>query len=161
MTTFATREALLGASDLVEREIDLPSIKMKVKVRSLPAAYSNQAVSEALEMATDARGRQTSTVNTVKLEALQVLHGLVEPKLNSIEDAYTFSQRNGPAWREIVRVIDEISGVNKEEIEKANATFRAGGPGEPRPVVANGSAGRDAKPDLPVSAGARAAHADR
>lgn len=149
-----SREALLSASDIVEREVQLPSIGGSVRVRSLPAAYSNEASSEALELVTDPRGRQSASVNTVKLEALQVLHGLVEPKLNSIEDAYALSQQLGPAWREIVRVIDEISGVNKEEIERANATFRPGGSSEPGPVVGNGSAAGSGEPDLPVPAGA-------
>ena len=122
-----TKDALLGASDLVEREVQLPSIGGSVRVRSLPAAYSNQATSEALELITGRRGEQTARVNTAKLEILQVLHGLVEPKLNSIEEAEVFAQRCGPAFMEVVRVIDEISGVNKEAIEKTTATFHPGG----------------------------------
>lgn len=148
-----SREALLGASDLIEREVELPTLGGSVRVRSLPAAYSNQAQSEALEMVTDARGRQTATVNTVKLEALQVLHGLVEPKLNTIDDAYALSQRVGPAWRKIVGAIDEISGIDKEAIERANATFRTGGPGEPGQVVGNGTPDRSGEPDIPLPAG--------
>jgi hypothetical protein len=154
-----SRDALLGASDLTEREIELPTIGGSVRVRSLPAAYSNQATSEALEMVTGARGEQTAHVNTGKLEALQVLHGLVEPRLHSIEEAYTFATRCGPAWRAVVDTIDAISGIDKAAIEKTNATFRPSGPGAPGPDVeadaANGSGG----PDLHLHAGAGAAHA--
>lgn len=121
-----TRDALLSANDLIEKEVDLPSIGGKVKVRSLPAAYSNQATSEALEMKTVGR-EQIATVNTAKLEVLQVLHALVEPKLNSVQDAETFATNCGPAFKEVVRVIDEISGVDKEALEKAEARFPAGG----------------------------------
>jgi hypothetical protein len=158
-----SREGLLGASDLREEEVELPSIGGSVRVRSLPAAYSNQAMSEALEVSTDQRGRQTATVNTAKLEALQVLHGLVEPKLNSIEDAYTFAQQTGVAWRLVVNKIDEISGVDKATIEKTNATFRSGASGEERPFVENGNSavqGSDGS-DLSVRSGVGVGDADR
>jgi hypothetical protein len=138
-----TKEALLGASDLVEREVDLPSIGGKVRVRSLPAAYSNKAISEALEMVQDARGRQTSRINTERLETLQVQYGLTEPRLNSFEEASTFAQRCGPAFKEVVRVIDEISGVDKEAIEKAAETFPDGGLGTAGVSGSNGSSGGD------------------
>jgi hypothetical protein len=129
VTTVAilTRDALLQASDLEEREVELPSIGGSVKVRSLPAAYSNQAHSEALEMKTTARGEQIATVNTAKLEALQALHGLVEPKLSSLAEAETFAKNCGPAFKRVIEVIDEISGVDKEAIEQANARFPVGG----------------------------------
>jgi hypothetical protein len=151
-----TKDALLGASDLVEREVELPSIGGSVVVRSLPAAYSNQAMSDSLEVTTTThRGRneQIARVNTVKLEALQVLHALVKPKLASIEEAYVFSQQCGPAWRRVVEVIDEISGIDKATIEKTNATFQSGGPGETGTDLGNGTRAGDGRPDLPVRAG--------
>ena len=123
-----TKDALLGASDLREREVELPSIGGSVRVRGLGAAYSNQATSEALKLITGARGEQTATVDTAKLEILQVLHGLVDPKLDSFEEAERFMQQCGPAARAIVNMIDELSGVDKEAIEKTNATFQTGGP---------------------------------
>lgn len=148
---YIDKGALLGASDLAEEDVELPSIGATVRVRGLAAAYSNQAQSEALEMVTDARGRQTATVNTEKLESLQVLHGLVEPKLSSLEEVRTFGQRCGPAFRRVVDAIDRLSGVDKEAIEKTNATFLAGGSGEAGDDlgVANGSNGSD----LPVRVG--------
>lgn len=149
-----SREALLGASDLVTREVDLPSIGGAVKVRSLPAAYSNEATSKALKLITGTRGEQIATVDTAELEVLQVLHGLVDPQLNSIEEARTFAQQCGPAFKEVVRVIDEISGVDKEAIEQAAATFPVSGASPSGPdvgdVAPNGSGGSD----LHVRAGA-------
>lgn len=149
-----TKDALLGATDLVEREIELPTLGGSVRVRSLPAAYSNQAQSEALEVVTGRRGEQTAHVNTAKLEALQVLHGLIDPKFNSIEEVNTFAQQCGPAWHEIVKAIDEISGLDKEAIERANAMFQSGGPGPAGEVVGNGVGAGDSRPDLPVRTGA-------
>lgn len=133
-----SKEALLGASDLVEREVELPSIGGSVRVRSLPAAYSNEAQSEALEVVTGRRGEQTARMNMVKLEALQVLHGMIEPKLNSLDEAMSFAQRCGPAWATIVKTIDEISGIDKEAIERANTQFPAGGESQAGPHVAHG-----------------------
>jgi hypothetical protein len=151
---YATREALLGASDIVERDLELPTLGLTVRVRSLPAAYSNQATSEALEMITGPRGEQTAHVNTAKLEALQVLHGLVEPKLHSLEEAFAFAQRTGPAWRTVVGAIDEISGIDKEAIERANAMFQSGGQGGTGDVVGDANGTGDGQPDLPLPTGA-------
>lgn len=150
---YASKDALLGASDLSEKDVDLPSIGMKVKVRALAASYSNHAASEALVMKTGTRGEQFTTVDTDKMEILQVLHGLLEPKLNSVEEARTFAQRCGPAFKEVVRVIDEISGVDKEAIEDANARFQAGGTGPNGKDVADAAGAGDGGPDLPVRAG--------
>lgn len=129
-----TREALLEASDLETREVDLPSIGGSVKVRSLPATYSNQASSEALELTTGRRGEQVARINTAKLEELQVLHGLVEPKLNSIEDARVFMTRCGKAAKKVVEAIDELSGIDKEALESAEQRF----PVEPEGAGRNG-----------------------
>lgn len=136
-----SKSALLGASDLVERDVDLPTIGGSVRVRSLPAAYSNEATSKALKLVSGPRGEQQATIDQAELELLQVLHGLVDPKLNSMEDARTFATNCGPAFKEVVRVIDDISGVDKEAIEEAAARFQNGS------AEASGSDVDDATPD--------------
>ena len=149
-----SKEALLAASDLVTRTVDLPSIGGSVKVRSLPAAYSNQATSEALEVVQGPRGEQTARVNKSRLEILQVLHGLVDPKLDTFEEAERFAQQCGPAFMEIVRVLDEISGVNKEALEEAEVRFPAGGSDEAGEDVVDGAPNGSGGPDLHVRTGA-------
>lgn len=149
-----SKEALLGASDLREKEIDLPTIGGSVVVQGLPAAFSNQAQSEALEMRTIGQ-TQTATVNVAVLEEIQVLHGLKEPKLDSREEARTFLERCGPAAKTITAAIDELSGVDKDAIEKAEARFQSSGDGAP----VQGEAGAHeapvggSGPDLPPRAG--------
>jgi hypothetical protein len=160
----ASKDDLLRASDLVEREVELPSIGMSVRVRSLPAAYSNHAVSEAIETVVEQqRGRQiqTARVNKEKLEALQVLHGLIEPKLATIEEVNLFSQQCGPAWMKVVETIDEISGIDKEAIEKANTLFRPSGSDEDGAHLENGVASGQGSggPDLHVRTGVGAENA--
>jgi hypothetical protein len=155
-----SKAELMGATDRREAEVELPSIRGSVLVRSLPAAYSNQAMSDALEVVTGNRGEQTARVNTQKLEALQVLHGLVDPKLDTIEEAHAFALKVGSAWRTIVAKIDEISGIDKEAIEKTNATFQAGGAGEGQAVGNGSSPGSGAgEPDLHARAGVEAGNA--
>lgn len=139
-----TKESLLGASDLEEKEVDLPSIGGSVRVRGLSAAYSNEASSKALKLISGPRGEQSATVDTAELEILQVYHGLVEPKLGSVAEARQFAERCGPAFKDVVKAIDDLSGLDKEAIEKAGATFPAGGAEsangrETEPVAGGGS----------------------
>lgn len=153
-----TREELLAASDIKTREVELPSLNgATVRVRGLPAAYSNEANSEALEAVTvqhKGRPQQSMRVNVVKLEALKVLHGLVEPKLNSIEDANTLSQQIGEAWHTIVKAIDDLSGLDEESVKRTEAMFQHGGRSEPRPAAEDGTRAGDDRSAVPVPAGA-------
>lgn len=123
-----TRDTLLAASDLSQREIELPTLGGSVVIRSLPAAYANQAQSEAMEQVQQVgRREQVTRINMQKLEALQVLHGLVEPKLNSLAEAEQFAKQCGPAWNTLVQAINEASGINNAEVERVNAQFPDGG----------------------------------
>jgi hypothetical protein len=136
----STKTAWLdGPSDLREAEVeDVPVPGQSVRVRGLPAAYSNQAQSEALELITGARGEQTAHINTEKLEVLQFTHGVVDPQFTESE-ARLVAQKFGPAFRKVIAKIDELSGLDKEAIERTNATFPAGGPDAPGHDVGNGS----------------------
>ena len=145
-----TKDALLKASDLKTKEVDLETIGGSVVVQGLSAAYSNQASSEALEMKTTARGEQVASVNTAKLETIQVLHGLVDPKLDTIEEAEQFMRQCGPAAKAIVEAIDELSGLDKEAISEASARFPSSGAVESGPVVDDGIATGSSRPDLPL-----------
>lgn len=120
-----TKDALLGASDLAKKEVELDTIGGSVVVQGLGAAFSNQAQSQALEMKT-VGSEQIAKVNTAKLEAIQVLHGLVDPKLDSLEEAEQFMEQCGPAARALVDAIDELSGLDKTAIDEAKARFPAG-----------------------------------
>lgn len=148
-----SKDALLGASDLRQEEVELETINGSVLVQGLGAAYSNEAQSEALEMKTIGRD-QIATVNTRKLEAIQVLHGLVEPKLGSLAEAEQFMERCGPAARKMVEKIDELSGLDKEAITEAHARFPSSETDEAGGVGGNGASGGDTGADLPARTGA-------
>lgn len=123
----STKDAWLsGPGDLKEDEVaDVPVKGQSVKVRGLPAAYSNQASSEALEMKTIG-DTQIATVNTARLEVLQFAHGCIDPDFSEAE-AQTIAERFGPAFKKVIAKIDELSGVDKEALEKAEARFQGGG----------------------------------
>jgi hypothetical protein len=129
---------LSGKGDLKEADVtDVPVKGQSVRVRGLPAAYSNQAQSEALEMKTIGR-EQIATVNTARLEILQFAHGVIEPEF-SVEEAEAVAQRFGPAFRKVIAKIDELSGIDKEAIDEANARFRSSetGSGDDGPAGAD------------------------
>ena len=133
---------LQGPSDLREADVeDVPVKGQSVRVRGLPAAYSNEATSQALELITGRRGEQTAHINTEKLEVLQFAHGCVEPTF-TIDEARMVAQKYGPAFRKVIEKIDELSGVDKESIERTNAAFQAGGRDEAGADVVNGAAAR-------------------
>lgn len=119
---------LEGPGDLREADVeDVPVKGKSVRVRGLPAAYSNQAQSEALEMKT-VGNTQIATVNTARLEVLQFAHGCVEPGF-SVAEAQQIAERFGPAFKKVIAEIDRLSGVDKEAIEKAEARFPGSGAG--------------------------------
>lgn len=139
----STKQAWLeGPGDLREEDVeDVPVEGESVRVRGLPAAYSNKANSDALELVTGVRGEQTARVNTHKLEVIQFAHGCVDPVFTE-QEAEIIAQRYGPAFRKIIAKIDELSGVDKETIERTNAAFQAGGPDEGGADLGNGAAAR-------------------
>jgi hypothetical protein len=124
---------LQGPGDVEE------AVVKDVLVRGLPAAYSNRAQSEALELITGRRGEQSATVNTAKLEVIQFAAGCVEPKFSE-QEAEVVATKYGPAFKKVIAEIDRLSGVNKEEIESAQTRFPAG-EGSP-----NGQTVEDATP---------------
>lgn len=136
---------LEGKGDLREADVeDVPVKGESVRVRGLPAAYSNQAQSEALEMKT-VGSTQIATVNSARLEVLQFAHGCVEPSF-SVEEAQQVSERFGPAFKKVIAKIDELSGVDKEAIDSAQARFPSSG---------EGASDEGAPGDLPAAAGGR------
>ena len=140
---------LEGPSDLQEAVVeDVPMKGESVVVRGLPAAFSNQAQSEAVELIS--RGReQIAKVNTAKLEAIQFAHGVVEPQF-TVDEAQQVAERFGPAFRKVIAKIDELSGVDKAAIEEAEVRFPSGGASESGSDVGDGATADS--PRSPVSA---------
>jgi len=146
---------LEGPGDLKEADVeDVPVKGESVRVRGLPAAYSNKAQSEALEMKTIGN-TQIATVNTARLEILQFAYGCVEPSF-SVDEAQQVAERFGPAFKKVIAKIDELSGVDKDAIAETEARFPGSGAGTPdngkaRDLRDSAGGGR---PSVPARAGA-------
>jgi hypothetical protein len=123
----STKESWLqGPGDVQEAVVeDVPVEGESVLVRGLPAAYSNRAQSEALELITGRRGEQSATVNTAKLEVIQFAAGCVEPKFSE-QEAEIIAQKYGPGFKKVISEIDRPSGVTQAKAETVQATFPAG-----------------------------------
>lgn len=142
MARSSKKSWLEGPGDLGTAEVeDVPVKGESVLVRGLPAAYSNRASSEALDLIQGPRGEQTARVNTEKLEVIQFAEGVLEPKFTT-EEAQQVAEKYGPAFKKVVAKVDELSGVDKEAIAEANARFPDSGAG----AVDNGTAELDAAP---------------
>ena len=151
----STKEAwLTGPGDCEEADVeDVPVKGESVRVRGLAAAYSNEAQSEALEYITTPKGDTVATINTAKMEVLQFAHGVIEPQFN-VQEAEQVARKFGPAFKKVIAKIDELSGVDKEAVEQAEARFpnqRAGQNGSD--VGSELPAGSDG-PDVPLRVGA-------
>jgi hypothetical protein len=141
-----------GAGDLKEADVeDVPTEGESVRVRGLPAAYSNQASSEALELKTIGR-EQVATVNTARLEVLQFAHGVVDPKF-TVQEAEDISKRFGPAFKKVIAKIDELSGLDKEAMEQAQARFPVGDASQSGSDLGNGVGTGSAGPAVPARTG--------
>src|SRR5690554_6426905 len=118
------KSLLLEGTDLEEKTVYIKAFDGEVVVKPLSAAYASEAQSKAMEFVT-VGNEQVARINTSTLEVLQVLHGLVEPKLNSQLEAETFMKRWGAGAREVVNAIDEASLIDKEAIAATAQAFPA------------------------------------
>ena len=123
-----TKEKFLKATDLDEKDVTLPTLEGDVRIRALSGLFSRQATSEALEMV-EVRGGQKVKVNTAKLDAIKVQHGLIDPKLDSLEEAQTFMRQCGRAANTLVAEINNLSGIEDDDLEATDARFPDGSGG--------------------------------
>ena len=150
----STKESwLTGPGDLKEADVeDVPVPGESVRVRALSARWTAE-VQGQLKLTQEGR-EQVAKIDVPSMELLQFQHGVIDPQFNA-DEARQIQARFGPAFRKVIAKIDELSGIDKEEIEKVEQRFPAGGASEEVPVVdgaSNGSAG----PDLHVRVGAQA-----
>ncbi len=153
----STKSAWLeGPGDLKEADVeDVPVKGQTVRVRALPASYSNQAASEGLKWETGEHGIQTSSIDTQKMEVLQFAGGCVDPTF-TVEEAQTISERYGQAFKRVVEKINDLSGINPESVKETEARFRSERKSPPGTDVGNGTSPGSGRPDVPVRTGAGA-----
>jgi hypothetical protein len=143
---------LEGPGDLREADVDdVPVAGESVRVRALSAAYSAE-VQGQLKLVNEGR-EQIAKIDVPTMELLQFVYGVIDPQFTQ-DEAKQVQSKYGAAFRKVVAKIDELSGIDKEAIEKTEQRFPAGGKGEERPHLGDGIANGGAGPDLHVRAGA-------
>jgi hypothetical protein len=122
----STKDAWLhGPGDLREEDVeDVPVPGASVRVRALPARFSAEVQSQ-LRLESEGR-EQVAKIDVAEMEVLQFAHGVIDPQF-TIEEARAIQAKYGPAFRKVVGVIDDLSGVDKEAIEAVEQRFPASG----------------------------------
>jgi len=113
---------LSGQGDLREDDVvvDFPNKGDTVRVRALPARFSAEVQSQ-MKVQTEGR-EQIARIDVAEMERLQFAHGVIDPVF-TVEEAGLAQQTMGPAFRMVVNRIDELSGLDKEAIEKVEQRF--------------------------------------
>jgi hypothetical protein len=149
----STKESWLqGPGDLKEADVqDVPVAGESVRVRGLSARYSAEVQSQLKLMQ---QGReQVAKIDVPAMELLQFVHGCVDPTFTE-DEARGIQERFGPAFRKVVAKIDELSGIDKDAIEKVEQRFPAGGASPEGPDVGDGAATGSGGSAVPLRASA-------
>lgn len=124
-------------------EVEVSELGGSVRIRELPAEYSAEVASN-VKLTTEGR-EQVARVDTATMEKLQFAYGVIDeqgaPMFNENE-VVDLQKKHGRAFRVVIQAIDDMSGLDKEAIEKAEARFPARGASESgKNVGAGASAG--------------------
>lgn len=119
-----SKDAVMKGGDLTTKEVEWTD-GSTVLIRSLPATYSNRAESQALVMQ-QLGDTQTASIDSERLEILKFAHGVVEPEFSEDEAAQVAAQY-GPAFKRVIKAINEISGLEDADIKAAEARFQSSG----------------------------------
>lgn len=110
---------LKSPGDLVELDIEIPSVGDSVKIRSLSAGQHAQIQNESMTMKGD-----TMRFDTHRRNILTFTMGVVEPKFSENE-ANVIAHKFGPAFKLVVDAIGEISESSEEAMKRVRERFRA------------------------------------
>jgi hypothetical protein len=148
----STKESWLqGPGDLKEADVeDVPVPGESVRVRGLSARYSAE-VQGQLKLIQEGTS-QVAKIDVPTMELLQFVNGVIDPVF-TLEEARAVQERMGPSFKKVIAKIDELSGIDKEAIEKTEQRFPDRGT-SPAGMDGNGVAAGDSGSDVPVRAGA-------
>lgn len=148
---------LEGPGDLQEADVeDVPVLGESVRVRALSARWS-AAVQGQLKLVTEGR-EQIAKIDVPAMEALQFLHGVIDPTFNE-DEVRQIQTRYGAAFRKVVAKIDELSGIDKDAIVETETRFPASGETSSGSLLDDGASTGNGGPDVHVRTGAGTTHA--
>ena len=112
-------------------EVEVSELGGSVRIRELPAEYSAEVASN-VKLVTEGR-EQVAKVDTATMERLQFAFGVInetgDPMFRE-DEVKALQQKHGRAFKTVVNAIDDLSGIDKDALEKAEARFPAGGTGQ-------------------------------
>ena len=112
-------ELLLGApKDIEERDVTDVFGGLTVRVRGLTASQSAHVKQQSLTL--KQRGAEMAWA---QMEITQFELGVIEPKLTH-EQVLMLHRTSGPSFQKVIDVLDEISGIGKDELRKAQQEFQ-------------------------------------
>lgn len=120
---YATAEDLLANApkDITEQDVEDVFGGLTVRVRGLTAAQSAHVKEKSLSLGT--RGGQQAGVAWAQMEITQFELGVIEPKMTH-DQVLMLHRMSGPSFAKVIQVIDDISGIGKEELRKAQEEFQ-------------------------------------
>ena len=117
-TTMLTADAILGATVLEERLVEIPELGGSVKIREFDKARQQWIRSQAKNL-------RTGKIDENKLELLLFAYGVVEPVF-SVAQVEQLAKVKSSILDTVLKAITELSGMTDEAVEEEAATF----PGE-------------------------------
>lgn len=130
-------------SSLKTSEVEVDELGGSVLIRELPAQLSAD-LSGLIEVVNVGR-EQKAKVDTAKMERKQFAFGVIDDSgepLFTEDEVGELAQKHGRAFKTVIAAIDKLSGVDKEEVEKTEARFPAGGKSESGTDVDAGASAR-------------------
>lgn len=119
---------------LKRKEVEIPELGGSLLVQELGADLVAEIQSHLrVELSgTD----QVVKVDKATMERLQFAHGVIRDdgsQMYTEEKVAEIAGKHGRPFLRVIEALDEMSGINKEEIEKTTARFPSGGDAEEGP----------------------------
>lgn len=118
--TYATAEQLLenAPKDITEQDITDVFGGLTVRIRSLTAAQAAHVKQQSINL----QGRNPD-VAWGRMEITQFELGVINPKLTH-EQVLILHRTSGPSFNKVIEALDKLSGMDKEELLKAQEDFQ-------------------------------------
>ena len=117
---YATAEEMItnAPKDIKEQDVEDVFGGLTVRVRGLTASKA----AHVKQMSFNMKGRNAE-VAWAQMEIAQFEFGVIEPQLTH-EQVLMLHRTSGPSFARVIEVLDEISGIGKEELRKAQQDFQ-------------------------------------
>lgn len=118
--SYATAEQLLenAPKDIIEKDVENVFGGLTVRVRGLTASQA----ARVKQLSFNIKGN-TPEVGWSQMEIAQFEMGVIQPVM-AHEQVVMLHRMSGPSFARVIEVLDEISGIGKEELRTARTEFQ-------------------------------------